>query len=207
MAYPAKFVNFHGPSTWKSLHSMAFNYGTDPEKPSPEERKAALDLFGSLKYMLPCGACQKHYEAYLAKHPIDTSSRAALSRWVYDLHSDVNLRRGAPNLSWPEVVQMYTGYDAEKERTKATFSSVQRRMREMADPHFGRDAYIGSHGGGGNTELSMASGVGGMENALPFIAAGFGILALGGVGWAVYHHGPSVWGGGDDKTDENQKKK
>lgn len=127
MAYPSKFVEFFGPSLWKSLHSIAFNYGSDPNHPKPEEHKAALDFFTSLTHLIPCGACSRHYEAYLARHPVDASSRDALARWVYDLHSDVNKRRRVKNPDYDEVVAMYAGWNGDKMKSLTLLSEEKRR--------------------------------------------------------------------------------
>ena len=152
MSYPSKFVEFFGPCTWKTLHSIAFNYSTDPFHPTPQEQKAATDLFGSLAQLLPCEKCRSHYKAYLNKHPVDADSREALSQWVYDLHSDVNRRRHVDNVSYTEVKNDYAGWDDNKMHTFMKMEP-QRRLRALADPHFGRKVQ-----GQGAKELMMGPG-------------------------------------------------
>lgn len=137
MTYPAKFVEFFGPSTWKTLHSIAFTYADNPNHPTPEEEKAATNLFKSLVYLLPCPSCRTHYEAYITKTPPDTSSREALSKWVYDLHEDVNKRRKVQGLTYEEVKEDYTGWTKDKMIDMGKLST-QERLKSLADPHFGR---------------------------------------------------------------------
>lgn len=143
MPYPSKFVEFFGPCTWKTMHAVAFNYGVDPTRPSPEEENAARHFFDALKHLLPCEACGKHYQAYLEKHPPDVTSREALSRWVYDLHSNVNERRHVSNPGYDEVKKDYTGWNAHNADEFAHLS-VQKRLHMLADPHLGRPIAAGS---------------------------------------------------------------
>jgi hypothetical protein len=145
----SRFVEFFGPCTWKTMHSVAFNYANDPFHPSPEEQKAATDFFGSMSYLIPCAKCRGHYEEYIKKHPIDADSRESLSRWVYDLHSDVNRRRHVKNISYEEVKDDYLVWSREK-MEKYMKMGTQERLRKLADPHFGRK--IQTHG---TTEQSM----------------------------------------------------
>lgn len=140
--YPATFVEFFGPCMWKTMHSVAFTYAADPNNPTEGEKKAAIDFFGSLRYLIPCGSCARHYEKYIALHPIDASSRQSLSRWVYELHSDVNRRRHVPNPSYEEVEKMYTGFVPGRDTMKINSArSAAKKLSELADPHFGRSAH------------------------------------------------------------------
>lgn len=151
------------------MHSVAFTFAKDPDNPTEQEMKAAVDFFGSLKSLIPCRACANHYEKYLATHPVDASSREALSRWVYDLHSDVNRRKHAPNPSFEAVKQNYTGFQPGRDEMKLDSPwAVEKKMKELADPHFGKSLAL--HG----------------ENALASVprsamAAMISILVVGGV--------------------------
>jgi hypothetical protein len=119
------------------MHSIAFTYGTNPEHPTPEEEKAATNFFDSLSHLLPCEACRKHYEEYVVKNPPDTTSRDALSHWVYDLHTDVNRRRHVEGPTYLEVKNDYTGWNRDKMQELSSYS-VQGRLERLSDPHFGR---------------------------------------------------------------------
>lgn len=82
-----------GRHTWVFLHAVAASY---PERPSEEDRRRARVFFGSLRWALPCGHCREEYAETLRKHPVDTRSREALERWVWECHSGVNRRLGKP---------------------------------------------------------------------------------------------------------------
>ena len=97
MAYPSRFVEFFGPSTWRAMHAIAFTY---PENATPETRMQYIDFFRALGPVIPCPSCSKHYMEYIDKHPIDADSRESLAKWVYELHQDVNRRNKKPGLTW-----------------------------------------------------------------------------------------------------------
>lgn len=143
---------------WKTMHSVAFTYAADPDNPTPEEQKAALDFFGSLGLLIPCTACGKHYASYLERNPVDVSSRKALSEWVYKLHSDVNRRKHVENPSFDEVKKMYTEYEPEDGGRIPTPKTMERKMKQLADPHFGKpivfdESLMGSLPSGANAAM------------------------------------------------------
>jgi Erv1 / Alr family len=99
-------TSFWGPHAWKFLHAVTFAY---PDEPTKEHKKAALDLFSSLKLMLPCGECCNHYCQSFDKHNIEASleSRDTLSRWLVNFHNNVNQRLGKPILKYEDVAKEY----------------------------------------------------------------------------------------------------
>lgn len=113
---------------------MAYNYASKPDHPTPEEHKAVIDFFTALQKLLPCKKCAKHYTSYMRAHPITADSRADLVDWVYKLHSDVNRREKKPNLSKDEVDKIYAGWSA-NDVNDFVNTSVNKRLRRMADPH------------------------------------------------------------------------
>lgn len=142
MSYPSKFVEFFGPSTWKALHSMAFNYAKNPDQPTEAEKRDVVDFFRLVERMLPCESCRVHYGKYINANPIDASSRDALTKWLYDCHSAVNERNKKPNLTYQEHVYDYSGWD--EARIKHYSSLAPRaRLKYLADPHMGRPIYTG----------------------------------------------------------------
>lgn len=82
-----------GPGAWKFLHEITFYY---PEDPSVEQQTHALNLFNSLRVLLPCEECRTHYDLDLKSFPPDTKSKTTLSQWLIDLHNRVNIRLGKP---------------------------------------------------------------------------------------------------------------
>lgn len=137
MSYPSKFVEFFGPSTWKTLHSIAWNYAAKPDAPTEEEKKNIVDFLVLLEHLLPCPSCRTHYGAYMLKNPIDSSSRDALTRWLYELHADVNRRSKKSSISYEQHKKDYAGWD---ETSIARYQRMSRpqQLLELADPHFGR---------------------------------------------------------------------
>lgn len=110
-AAPSVFVEFFGPSLWRAMHAISFTY---PPNAPHDIRKKYIDFYISLGTVIPCPSCAKHYSDYMKKNPITADGPGDLSKWVYDLHSDVNARNKKPNPSYEEVKEFYTGYDRKK---------------------------------------------------------------------------------------------
>lgn len=144
--YPARFVEFFGPSLWKSIHSIAFTY---PHSPTPEHRRQYIDFFRALGPVIPCPSCAIHYQQYLNQNPIDADNRQSLAKWVYDLHDSVNKRNNKEGPSFEEVRNDYNSWDQSKQ---ARFNESARsvKLRRLGDPFFGR-------GPGGVKELNMGA--------------------------------------------------
>lgn len=129
MSAPSVYVEFFGPALWKSMHSIAY---AAPVEPTIEQQRSYVDFYRSLGDVIPCPACRVHYKAYLDEHPIDASSREALTRWVYDLHDSVNRRRGKTSPSRQAVDAHYSGWNATRH---AKYSASANRERVLASPH------------------------------------------------------------------------
>lgn len=82
-----------GPSAWRFLHAISFAY---PEKPTREHKDAVRSLLLSLRSLLPCEWCQKHFMEEMEHTNFETiiESRDALSKWLVDFHNKVNVRLG-----------------------------------------------------------------------------------------------------------------
>lgn len=93
-----------GPSAWKFLHSVTFNF---PDNPTPLEQQEAEKFFSSLKNLLPCEECKRNYETELQRFPIDTRSKYALSNWLVNVHNAVNIRLGKSTLNYAEATKIY----------------------------------------------------------------------------------------------------
>lgn len=142
MSYPSRFVEFFGPSTWKTLHSIAFNYAENADNPTNAEKRDIVDLFRLFGKFLPCPSCKIHYNKYINEHPVDASTRSNLTIWLYDFHSAVNKRtHKLSNITYEEHVNDYAGWN---ELTNKRYSSLssKNKLKSMADPHFGRPVYI-----------------------------------------------------------------
>lgn len=89
-----------GHHTWISLHIMAFVF---PDDPTEERQKSFVDLLTNLSKNLPCQGCSKHFELYLAEHPVDASCRAKLREWLWRFHNAVNVRLGKAPMSFEDA--------------------------------------------------------------------------------------------------------
>jgi len=102
-----------GPSLWHSLHTMSFNY---PVKPTLEEKKNYYKFFLSLKHVLPCKYCRLNYRKNLKAVPLTMKtmkSRDTLSKWLYDLHEEINRMLGKKSgLTYEDVKLRYEMFRA-----------------------------------------------------------------------------------------------
>ena len=102
-----------GPSLWHSLHTMSFNY---PVKPSVEEKRNYYKFFLSLKHVLPCKYCRLNYSKNLKAVPLTMKtmkSRDTLSKWLYELHEEINRMLGKKSgLTYEDVKLRYEMFRA-----------------------------------------------------------------------------------------------
>lgn len=97
-----------GPSMWHSMHTISFNY---PVEPTSEEKQNYMKFYKSLGNVLPCRYCRENFMKNIQKIPItiDTmKNRETLSRWVYELHEEINRMLGKDSgLSYEDVRNRY----------------------------------------------------------------------------------------------------
>ena len=98
-----------GPSMWHTLHTISFNY---PVNPDSETKKKYFEFFNSIENILPCKYCRINLKKNMKKVPLKLSTtmknRESLSRWVYNLHEEINRMLGKKsNLSYDEVRDRY----------------------------------------------------------------------------------------------------
>lgn len=97
-----------GPSMWHYLHSMSFNY---PTNPTPSNKKHYLQFILSLQFVLPCGKCRANLVENFKKLPLqmkDMKNRETFSRYVYNLHELINTMLGkCSNLTYDDVRDRY----------------------------------------------------------------------------------------------------
>ena len=102
-----------GPALWHSLHTISFNY---PVKPTTEDKDNYYNYFKSLQNILPCRYCRINLKNNLKKLPLKRSvfkNRATLSRYVYDLHEEVNrMLNKKSGLSYNDVRDRYEHFRA-----------------------------------------------------------------------------------------------
>jgi len=87
-------TRFWGPSGWRLLHLITFAYNPKTDKACIEE------LFNDLPFVLPCKYCRKSLSEYMEKYDLHDSlkSQASLSRWLWNIHNEVNAKLRSQNL-------------------------------------------------------------------------------------------------------------
>ena len=112
-----------GPPLWHTLHTISSNY---PIKPTKEDKENYYNYFNSLKNILPCRYCRDNLKNNLNKLPLKKSifkNRETLSRWVYDVHEEVNnMLKKKSNLSYEDIRERYEMFRSRcfKEKTVKT---------------------------------------------------------------------------------------
>lgn len=99
--------NIWGPPTWIFLHTVTFAY---PENPTIDDKKNMYNFFKNLSPILPCDRCKVNFDKHLQKYPLNNEtlcSRASLSRWLVDIHNEVNILTGKPTMTYKEAEDYY----------------------------------------------------------------------------------------------------
>jgi hypothetical protein len=96
-----------GPNFWYVLHIITFSY---PLNPSEYDKRAYHDFFTTVKDVIPCDICKKHYSKYIMEYPIGPhlDSKANLIKWLIQIHNFVNLSLDKPIYSNEEVMNIYS---------------------------------------------------------------------------------------------------
>ena len=98
---------FWGPQLWYILHIISFEY---PEIPNEITKRTYHDFYASLKDVLPCSECRRHYKEYLHTFPLTPhlDSRDTLIKWVHELHNIININTGKRSISLDEMIDIYS---------------------------------------------------------------------------------------------------
>ena len=131
-----------GPSMWHSLHTISFNY---PVKPSNKEKQNYYKYFLSLQYILPCKYCRLNYVKNIKEIPLTMNtmkSRHTLSKWLYELHEEINRMLGKnSNLKYEDVKLRYEMFRARcLAKPKKTKKTKKKRKKEKGcvEPLYGK---------------------------------------------------------------------
>ena len=128
-----------GPSMWHSLHTISFNY---PINPSKEQKKHYLEFFKSLRYILPCKYCRINYVKNVKAVPLNMKvmkNRHTLSRWLYDLHEEVNKCLGKKsNLTYEDVRNRYEIFRARCLEDKGKKKKKSKKEKGCVKPLYGK---------------------------------------------------------------------
>ena len=95
-----------GPFMWFILHIITFNY---PDKPLPNHKESYRDFFNSLKNVIPCEQCRKHYAVHIKQYPISPhlDSKKNLIEWLIYIHNMVNISLNKRTFTTEEVLTIY----------------------------------------------------------------------------------------------------
>lgn len=95
-----------GPGAWTFLHTITINY---PDNPNEDQKFYHKQLFENLRYTIPCEKCANHYSENLKKYPLDPAleSKTTLTKWLIDIHNEVNKKNGKRIYSYEEVEKIY----------------------------------------------------------------------------------------------------
>jgi hypothetical protein len=108
--------NIWGPPLWNILHSLAERIYL-PQLPQQikEQQRLWSGLLSSLRVSLPCPLCRKHYTEYYNTHfpdpHINNNFKEYIRYWLYQLHSDVNLRLAKKNITIDTLSNIYGVYN------------------------------------------------------------------------------------------------
>jgi hypothetical protein len=134
-----------GPPMWTFLHIMSFNY---PIKPTEENKKHYRDFVYNLRYVLPCKYCRINLTNNLKKKPLlmcHMKSRAAFSKYIYELHELINKMLGKnSHLTYCDVRERYEHFRSrcteEKPKIFTFKNSKTRKNKEKGctEPLYGK---------------------------------------------------------------------
>lgn len=80
-----------GRSGWDILHSSAAVY---PYNPSPVQQAAMTGFINGWAHLYACSWCAYHMRQYVAERPPVVTDKLAITRYVCELHNEVNERTG-----------------------------------------------------------------------------------------------------------------
>ena len=107
-------TRFWGPSGWKLLHLITYNY---PINPTYQEKQDYGLFFNSLKYILPCKYCRNSLNKFYKQLPIEEhlASKETLTLWLYKIHNKVNnklRKQGLLKVSNPKKSEIDVIYES-----------------------------------------------------------------------------------------------
>jgi hypothetical protein len=131
-----------GPSMWHSLHTISFNY---PTEPTLEEKKHYRDFILQLRYILPCGKCRANLIKTFKKKPLtmkEMASRTTFSIYVYELHETVNIMlEKKSGLSYEQVRERYENFRARCAKSSNKRKTMKKNKEKgCTEPLFGEKA-------------------------------------------------------------------
>lgn len=146
------------PATWGIYVWIGTHYFTVfyPDNPSYEHRKAAIQYFQALPWLLPCKVCADEFRAILKSDPVEphVENRTKLALWFFEVHNRVNRRLGKRELSMKEFIDMYSNPDSPLLPIRQDFKAVR--------------VHGGDSSGGGALEDGLSERISRQSNSCPF---------------------------------------
>ena len=113
-----------GPHFWFVLHFVTFNY---PDNPTTYDKHSYKLFFESIKDILPCEKCRKHYRNHLSQNPLEVAldKRIDLIKWLIQIHNNVNRSTNKPIYSLQDVLYIYSNLEPISPFAKVDLSHLQ----------------------------------------------------------------------------------
>ena len=133
-----------GPAIWHYLHTMSFNYPTNPSK---EDKNNYKNFIYNLRNVLPCKYCRINLTNNFKKKPLQMchmKNRETFSRYIYELHELVNkMLKKTSNLTYCDVRERYEHFRSrctEEQPKIFKFKKIQTRKKEKGctEPLYGK---------------------------------------------------------------------
>lgn len=120
-----------GRSLWEFLDAILATFPRD--NPTIEHRNAVYDLMQSLRYILPCPDCRKHYNEFLNRHSLDQAlvSRRSFIEFYFLLKRDVASRTNH-NFPFKSPTDLWLATTRRLKLTKATPQSSTQQILQKA---------------------------------------------------------------------------
>lgn len=104
-------IDSWGPGIWNTMHVCSFMY---PEEPTLDDKYNMYQFLHSLSLILPCPKCQRHFKRNLAVNMPNVDSEVLnsnhdLSRYIVDIHNDVNAMNGKRLWTHEDAISYYVG--------------------------------------------------------------------------------------------------
>jgi hypothetical protein len=111
------------------MHIISFEY---PEKPTEYDKRIYHDFYTSLKDVIPCKDCQKHYREFITRYPLTPhlDNRDTLIKWVIQVHNFVNKSLNKPELTPKQVFAIYKDLTPQSPFIKSDTETIVRKNQE-----------------------------------------------------------------------------
>lgn len=127
-----------GPFLWAILHGLAEHVGNSQHPIlANDEANEILFLLKDLEFVLPCDVCRKHYREWCRFHPyapfVNSQRRerlrTSLRTWLWQLHDQVNQRKGlSSSVTLEKLGEAYGNVNI--------FQQLQAFLKELQKPEW-----------------------------------------------------------------------